>query len=56
VQSLQVTDRFGEFMPRERRELYERLIEQTPRLLARTSRGAGEASLLGALGPTLDLV
>jgi thiamine kinase-like enzyme len=30
------TDRFGEFMPRERRELYERLIEQTPRLLART--------------------
>jgi hypothetical protein len=30
------TDRFGEFMPRERRELYERLIEQTPHLLART--------------------
>lgn len=30
------TDRFSEFMPRERRKLYERLIEYTPRLLART--------------------
>ncbi|WP_309508786.1 phosphotransferase [Mesorhizobium onobrychidis] len=32
------TDRFGEFMPRERRDLYERLIEQTPLLLGRTRR------------------
>jgi hypothetical protein len=31
------TDRFGEVVPRERRKLYERLIEQTPRLLARTA-------------------
>jgi hypothetical protein len=30
------TDRFGEFVPRERRVLYERLIERTPDLLART--------------------
>jgi thiamine kinase-like enzyme len=31
------TSRFGEFVPPERHELYERLIEQTPHLLARTS-------------------
>jgi hypothetical protein len=37
-------------MLRKQRELYERLIEQTPRLLARTSPDAGAASLLGALG------
>lgn len=30
------TDRFGELVPRERRELYERFIERTPHLLART--------------------
>jgi thiamine kinase-like enzyme len=29
------TDRFGEMMPPERRDLYERLLDQAPRLLAR---------------------
>jgi hypothetical protein len=29
------TDRFGEFVPFERRELYERLLDQAPRLMAR---------------------
>jgi thiamine kinase-like enzyme len=31
----QFTDRFGEFVPLERRELYERLLHQAPRLLQR---------------------
>jgi thiamine kinase-like enzyme len=31
----QFTNRFGEFIPLERRELYERLLDQAPRLLAR---------------------